>query len=141
MPTELVVHAVHQGGMKFAAAMGEHSLVLDYPYPPGHSAEGPTPLQMILTSLAVCSGSTLALLLENMGQAVEGLRVEARGLRRDDHPTVLTEIALEFVLRGEGLEPETVRQAIAMAEERLCPVWSMLKAGTPISATFRLAKD
>jgi putative redox protein len=141
MPTELVVQAVHQGGMKFAATAGDHTVTLDYPFPQGHDAEGPTPLQMILASLAVCSGSTLALVLGKMKQPLEGLIVEARGLRGDTHPTVLTEISLEFVLRGKGVEAEAVRGALQTAEEQLCPVWAMLKPATPISASFRLEGD
>lgn len=141
MPTELVVTAVHQGGMKFAADAGEHSVVLDYPYPPGHEAEGPTPLQMILCSLAVCSGSTLALVLGKLGQPFSGLAVRARGLRSDTHPTVLTEISLGFVLRGQSIDAEVVQQALTEAEERLCPVWAMLRPGTPIAASFELLED
>jgi putative redox protein len=138
MPSELVVHAVHQGGLKFVATAGEHSLTLDYAYPPGHATEGPTPLQMLLTSLAVCSGSTLALVLGKAKQPLKGLEVQARGLRSDTHPTVLTEISLEFVVRGAGVQTEAVQQALTMAEERLCPVWAMLKPGTPIAVSFRL---
>jgi putative redox protein len=141
MATELVVHAVHQGGLKFAATTGDHSVTLDYPFPPGHVAEGPTPLQMILTSLAVCSGSTLALVLGKMKQPLEGLEVTARGTRSDTHPTVLTEISLEFVIRGTGIKAESVEQALTTAEERLCPVWAMLKPGTPIAASFQLLRD
>ena len=138
MPSELVVQAVHQGGLKFAATAGEHSVTLDYPFPSGHVAEGPTPLQMLLASLAVCSGSTLALVLSRAKQPVTGLEVQARGQRSDTHPTVLTEISLEFVVRGTGVQSEAVQQALTVAEERLCPVWAMLKASTPIAVSFRL---
>ena len=138
MPAELVVRAVHQGGMKFDATAGDHTVTLDYPLTPGQATAGPTPLQMVLTSLAVCGGSTVALILERMQQPVEGLEVEARGVRADQHPTVLTEIALEFVLRGPGLDPEAVQRAITVAETQLAPVWAMLKPGTPVTASFRL---
>jgi len=138
MPTELVVRAVREGGMRFAATAGEHAVTLDYPLRPGETGAGPTPLQMILASLAACSGSTVALVLERMRQPLGGLEVEARGLRSDEHPTVLTEIALEFVLRGSGLDPEAVQRALTAAENQLCPVWVMLKAGTPITASFRV---
>jgi len=37
-----------------------------------------------------------------MGQPVRGIEVNARGQRRDEHPTVITEIALEFVVHGAG---------------------------------------
>jgi len=93
---------------------------------------------MLLSSLAVCAGSTLALLLDRMRQPFTGLAVEARGKRRDEHPTVLTEIAVEFVITGAGTDPDKVTQALKMAEEQICPVWAMLKGGTPITTSFRI---
>jgi len=93
---------------------------------------------MLLTSLAVCSASALGLLLDRMRQPFTGLAVEAKGKRQDEHPTVLTEISLEFVITGPGTDPDRVTQALKMAEEQLCPVWAMLKGGTPITAEFRI---
>jgi|WetSurMetagenome_2_1015567.scaffolds.fasta_scaffold162750_1 putative redox protein len=136
MPQELTVRAVRESLMCFNASTGEHSVCLDYPLGPGPTA-GPTPLEMLLTSLAVCAGSTLGLVLDRMKQPVTGLTVEARGKRRDEHPTVITEISLEFVIAG-GADPAKVTQALKMAEEQLCPVWAMLKSGTPISTGFRI---
>ena len=137
MPQELSVRAVRASLMCFNASTGEHSVCLDYPLGPGPTA-GPTPLEMLLTSLAVCAGSTLGLLLDRMKQPVTGLVVEARGRRRDDHPTVITDISLEFVITGAATDPAKVAQAIKTAEDQLCPVWAMLKAGTAISTSFRI---
>ena len=137
MPQELSVRAVRESGMCYTASTGEHTVCLDYPLGPGATA-GPTPLQMLLTSLAVCSASALGLLLDRMRQPFTGLAVEAKGKRRDEHPTVLTEISLEFVITGPGTDPDRVTQALKMAEEQLCPVWAMLKGGTPITAEFRI---
>jgi putative redox protein len=137
MPQELSVRAVRESGMCFTASTGQHTICLDYPLGPGTTA-GPTPLEMLLASLAVCAGSTVSLVLERMQQPFTGLVVEARGRRREEHPTVLTEILLEFGVTGTGVQPDRVAQAIKIAEEQLCPVWAMLKNGTPISATFRI---
>jgi putative redox protein len=93
---------------------------------------------MLLTSLAVCAGSTLGLVLDRMKQPVTGLIVEAHGKRRDEHPTVITEISLEFVITGAGTDPGKVTQALTMAEDQLCPVWAMLKGGTIINTSFRV---
>jgi putative redox protein len=93
---------------------------------------------MILTSLAVCAGSTLALVLERMKQPFTGLAVDALGKRRDEHPTVLTEIHLDFVITGSDTDPDRVTQALKVAEDQLCPVWAMLKSGTPITTAFRI---
>lgn len=125
--------------MCFAVTAGEHAVTLDYPLRPGETGAGATPLQLLLASLAACSGSTLALVLRRMEQPVEGLEVQARASRRDEHPTILTEISLEFVVHGAGVNPDAVGRALTAAEDQLCPVWAMLKAGTPITATFRVA--
>jgi putative redox protein len=141
MPTELVVHAVHQGGMSFKATSGEHSVTIDYPISPETRCVGMTPLQLLLTSLAACAGNTLGVVLLRMKQPFAGIEVTARGNRRDEHPTVITDIALEFVVRGDGIQPETIRRALGVAEDQLCPVWAMLKPGTPIAYSFKLLDE
>ena len=103
--------------------------------------QGLTSLELLLASLATCSAnSVLALLKRATGQHVTGLEVHARGLRRSDHPTVLTEISLEIVVKGDVV-PEAVAKSITASEERLCPVWNMLKGTTPITASFRIVHD
>lgn len=141
MPSELLIHAVHQGGMHIVAEAGGCSVSMDYPWQPDVSTRF-SPLMLLLASLAGCSGSTLVVILERrMQQPVGGLEVTARGRRRDEHPTVFTEIALEFVLRGSGLEPEKVSRALELAEESVCPVWAMLKGGTTITSSFRIVEE
>jgi len=141
MTNVLSIHAVHQGGMRVVAGSDKHQVVMDYPRQPEDAAEGLTPLQMLLASLAGCSASTVSLLLKKMNQPFTGLEVEARAFRRHEHPTVLTEISLEFLVKGSGVAPESVAQALKASEERLCPVWNMLKCGTPIKASFSIVED
>ncbi len=142
MPTQAQVHAVHEGGMRISAGDGEHTITMDYPMP-GADADlaGLTPLRTLLASLAGCSGNALAVLLAKMRQPVSGIEVDARAVRRDEHPTVYTEIALEFTVRGKGVDPAAVARAVALADEQICPVWAMLKPGTPITATCRVLDD
>ena len=137
MPTELVIHADYQGGMKLTAGDGEHAVTIDYPLEPGQPVEGLTPLKLLLASLAGCAGNTVPLLLAKRGQPVRGLEITARGLRRDEHPTVFTRIDVEFVLHGD-LDAEVVEHCIALADEKLCPVWAMLRPATAIVTTYRI---
>jgi putative redox protein len=139
MPTELVIRADYQGGMKLAAGDGEHSITIDYPLEPGQPVAGLTPLKLLLASLAGCAGNAIPLLLARRGQKVRGLQVTARGQRRDEHPSVFTRIDVEFVLRGD-LEPQVVEHCITLADEKLCPVWAMLRPATPIFTTYRIEK-
>jgi len=143
MPTELVIHAVNRGGMVVTAGDSRHTVTMDYPMPGADSEElaGLTPLRMLLASLAACSGNSVAVLLRKMRQPLEAVEVEARGTRRDEHPTVITDIALDFTIRGSGVEPAAVEKALAISETQVCPVWAMLKDGTPITATYNVAAD
>jgi putative redox protein len=136
MPTELSVHAVQQGPMEFAISDGAHEVTIDYPLP-GTTADmqGMTPLRLLLASLAGCSGSSVAALLRRDGQPVERVEVEARGRRRDEHPTVITEIDLAFTVYGD-VDVERVEHALRLSEAQICPVWAMVKAGTPVSSSF-----
>lgn len=138
MPSELSVHAVQQGPMEFAIGDGEHEVTIDYPLP-GSEGElkGMTPLRLLLASLAGCSGSSVAALLRRDGQPVTGVEVTARGQRRDEHPTVITSIELEFVVKG-AVDPARVEHALKLSEAQICPVWAMLKTGTPISSGYRV---
>ncbi|HNX50241.1 MAG TPA: OsmC family protein [Thermoanaerobaculaceae bacterium] len=134
---EYMAEAVQEDGMRFVVSTGPHSLTTDYPLDPHASGAGPRPLQLLLGSLASCAGGSLIALLRRAGQPIEGLRVKARGQRRAEHPTVFTEIALEFVVRG-SVDPAVVAGAIEQSEAHICPVWAMLKPTTPISSSFRI---
>ena len=49
----------------------------------------------------------------------------------------MTSIDVEFVLHGE-LDPAVVEHCIALADGQLCPVWAMLRPGTPITTSYRI---
>ena len=141
MPSELSVRAVHEGGLRMIVSSGEHEVVSDYPLRPGEQTAGLKPMELLLASLAACSGSVVALLLGRMGQPVAGLEVEVKGERRDDHPTVFTRIAVTFTIHGSGVDKAKVDEAIAQADARLCPVWAMLKPATRIETTVRVSPE
>lgn len=121
------------------ATNGQHSVTTDYPIAASHEVAGFKPMELLLVSLAACTGSVVASLLARQHQPVAGVEVEARGQRRDEHPTIFTSIALEFVVRGAGIAPSAVEKAIAQAD-RLCPVWAMLKS-TPVTTAFRIVEE
>ena len=137
MKTELTVHAIHRGAMRVLASDGEFRVAMDYPMSDGESTTGPTPLTMLLASLAACSLNSVAIILKKMQQPLAELGVEARGTRQTEHPTVLTDISLEFTVKGD-IDPAAMARALQLSEERLCPVWNMLKASTSIKAGFQV---
>jgi putative redox protein len=134
MRADLSVHAVHRGSMRVDARVRDHVLAMDYPAEPGKS---PTPLEVLMASLAACAANTLNLVLcRKMGAGVDSLEVSVGAERRREHPTILTRIELGYHLRGEGLDAGLVEKAIRLAEDQLCPVLAMLRPGTTITSTW-----
>ena len=127
MRTDLYVRAVHHGDMRVDVHVREHVLRMDYPAEAGRN---PTPLEMLLASLAACAANTLTLVLSRkMGVKLDSLEVEARAERRADDPTVLTEIELVYHLGGDVLHAQMIERAVRIAEDQLCPVLNMLRPG------------
>lgn len=136
MTTELNVRASLVEKIRFEGrAHSADTVSVDYPAPRGDD-QGWMPLELLLLSLATCSGQVILGILRKMRQPVAHLEVAARGLRRDENPAVLTQIDLEFTFRGEGLDLASLGRAVKLAEEEYCPVWAMLRNGTHISAAI-----
>lgn len=114
-----------------------HQVQMDY-LPPLGDDDGFMPTELLLVSLAGCSGHTVLTILRRMGRIVTGLEVRAVGQRRDEHPTVFTAIELHYDLQGDGLDAACVERAIALSEDKYCPVWAMLKGSVAISWRYTI---
>ncbi|MFZ5353696.1 MAG: OsmC family protein [Bacillota bacterium] len=124
--------------VKFQGTAKENpSITIDY-VPPLGDGEGYTSLELLLLSLASCSGTAVLSILRKMKKNISGFRVKAQGARREEHPTILTNIKLEFSIESNDADEESVQKAIAMSEASYCPVWAMLKNSTEITAEYRI---
>jgi len=140
VPKTVEAEVVFHGGMKFEGKSGRSGKTVEIDFAPeGGDVAGFLPLELLLASLAACSGQVVAGLLKRMGQEVGELRVAAHGVKREIHPTVLTAVELRFEFRGGRVDAASVEKAIALSEDRFCPVWAMLKTVVPIKATFDIA--
>lgn len=139
MAAESRVDVAFKGGMKFEARSGRAgtTVTLDFGRE-GETIAGYTPMELVLASLCGCSGQVAVGLLARMGQEVKDLVVHAKGTKKEIHPAVFNSIELEFEFRGGKLDPASVEKALALSEDRYCPVWAMLKAAAPITATYKL---
>jgi len=139
MAIESRAEIVFKGGMKFEGKSGRAgtAVALDFARE-GEAIEGFTPMELLLASLAGCSGQVTVGLLKRMGQEVKELTVRAHGTKKEIHPAVFTSIELEFEFRGGKLDAASVEKALALSEDRYCPVWAMVKAAAPVRATYRL---
>ncbi len=92
------------------------------------SKEGISPMEMLLLSLGGCTGMDVISILQKMKEPVEEMEIEVEGERKEEHPRVFTRINLKFIVYGK-VNPEKLKRAIELSQERYCSVSIMLKRG------------
>lgn len=108
--------------------------------PPLGDGEGYTGLELLLMSLAVCSGTSIVSVLRKMRKNVGRFKVHAKGIRREQHPTAFEAISLDFTLHSSDAEDADMQKAVQLSEETYCPVWAMLKNNVDVTPRFRVIK-
>jgi putative redox protein len=109
----------------------------DY-FPPLGDGQGYTGLELLLLSLAACSATSVVSMLRRMKKEIVDLRVNASGIRREQHPTSFSRIDLAFTLISPDCVEADLQKAMQLSAETYCPVWAMLKGGVEIVPTGKI---
>ena len=112
-----------EGALRFRADGSDAALVLDA------DEVGRRPTEMLLASLAACTGMDVISILQKKRQEVGAYRVRAAGEQREGHPAVFTSIVVEHEVEGEAVDPEAVRRSVELSATRYCPVTAQLSQG------------
>ncbi len=110
---------------------------IDYIAPLGDDL-GYTSLELLLLSLSSCLGSAMLTLLRGMHKTITNFEITAKGQRKEEHPTGFKSIHLEISLSSPDATREDVHKVINLAEEKYCPVWSMIKGNTTVETSFTI---
>jgi putative redox protein len=104
----------------------------------GDHLAGFSPMEMLLASLAGCSGMSVISVLLKKRESVTNYEVHVRGVRAETYPLVYQEITVEHVITGTDVHSAAVERAIELAETRYCPVSIMLGQVTSLRHTYRI---
>jgi len=118
---------------------GNEAISIDY-FPPLGDNLGYTSLELFLLSLSSCVGSAVLTFLRRMNVAIQSFEASAKGIRREEHPTGFKNITIEISVQSPNLTEEDMKKVIALAEDKYCPVYSMIKGNTEIRINFNIRK-
>jgi putative redox protein len=96
------------------------------------------PMELILIGLCGCTAMDVISILRKKRQEISRFEVKAHAGRAERYPKVFTEIEVEYVVSGVGIDPLAVERAIQLSTEAYCPVWSMLSQTAKLSYTYRV---
>jgi len=124
-----------------AKSDSNHWVVMDGPETFGGSNAGARPKELLLFALGGCTGSDVISILQKRRTPLQGFEIHLTGEVREEHPQVFTEIHIEYVFYGDGLDPQDVERAIELSMTRYCAVSAMLKTSVKITHSYRIEKS
>ena len=99
----------------------------------GGSGQGTSPMELILVGLGGCTAMDVISILQKKRQDVTAFEVVLHGERATEHPKVYTEITMEYIATGHGVELEALERAVELSEGKYCSVNGMLRQSVKIS--------
>jgi putative redox protein len=125
------------GGMAFRGEPPSgHPVSMDAAPAVGGGDTAARPLELVVVGLAGCSGMDVVSVLAKMRQQVTSLEVEVEAIQAEDHPRRLTRVSLVYRVGGKDLDPEKVRRAVELSQEKYCSVAATLRS--PVEVTWRV---
>ena len=130
------------GGMTFLAETGSnHAVVMDGAPEGGGRNLAPRPMEMVLLGTGGCTAYDVVLILKKSRQNVTACEARLSSERADVDPKVFTRIHIHFVVRGRGLKPNLVAQAIRLSHEKYCSASIMLGKTAAITTDFEIVEE
>jgi putative redox protein len=103
----------------------------------GEGRRGPSPTEVVLTTLAACTALDVAGILRKKRQRLVEYQIAVSGEKAEEDPKVYTSIVVEHRVVG-AVEEEALRRSIELSATRYCPVSAMLSASVTIEHRYRL---
>lgn len=101
-----------------------------------HSA--PTPLELLLVSVASCTATDVVSILEKKRQVVTGYTVEITGERRDSFPRKFTAFHIHHIVYGRNVSEQAVARAIELSDTKYCSVAATVRPAAEIRTSFEI---
>ena len=121
--------------MAFDAHMGDHVITTDARNPIGDN-KGASPKQLLLASLATCTGMDVVSLFKKMRVEYSSLSIVVEADLTEEHPRVFSEIRLTYYLTGSEFDKDKVKKAVDLSQDKYCGISAMLKKNSPILYTI-----
>jgi putative redox protein len=98
----------------------------------GGDNDGFRPTELLLVGLAGCTAMDVISILAKKKQAVASFEVKAHGERAPQDPKRFTSFIVEYLLKGDGIDPDAVERAVQLSEDKYCSVMATLRFAGPI---------
>ncbi|OXS78098.1 OsmC family protein [Domibacillus enclensis] len=103
----------------------------------GDEAYGFRPYQLLVSSVAVCSGGVLRKIFAKQRIDIEDITIQTDVVRNSEAADRVEKIMVHFIIKGAGLKEEKVRKAIELTRKNCSMVQSVIPS-IEVEETFEL---
>ncbi|UHA60577.1 OsmC family protein [Metabacillus litoralis] len=103
----------------------------------GDEAYGYRPYQLMVASIAVCSGGVLRKILAKKRIEIEDLTISTDVERNEAEANKIEKIHIHYRIKGQNLNENKIHQSILLASKN-CPMAQSVKGSIEIEETFEL---
>jgi putative redox protein len=107
----------------------------------GGQNTGPRPLELLLLGIGGCSGMDIISILKKKKQDVTGLDIQVSGKKAESYPKKLTDITLEFLVKGRNISEDAVKRAVDLSMEKYCSVKATLEGSAKITFSYNIIQE
>lgn len=128
---------VRYGGDEFfiGTTPGGNSITIDIK---GDRKSAPSPLELLLVSVAACTASDVQSILEKKRQEVTEYKVIIDGTRVEDHPRKFVKFHIHHIVHGRSVSAAAVERSIELSETKYCSVAATVRPTAEITSSYEI---
>ena len=104
----------------------------------GERRSAPTPLELLLVSVAACTATDVVSILQKKRQIVTDYKVEITGGRREEYPRKFTKFHIHHIVYGDNVSEQAVTRAIELSDTKYCSVAATVRPAAEITTSFEI---
>ncbi|CAM3886654.1 OsmC family protein [Mesobacillus thioparans] len=103
----------------------------------GDEEYGFRPYQLLVSSVAVCSGGVLRKVLEKMRMEIQDIHIQADAEREDEEANRVSKITVHFRIAGSDLDEKKIEKAMVLTRKNCSMVQSVV-GSIEVEETFEI---
>jgi putative redox protein len=129
-----------KGNMKFDALVSGHQVSMDALPEVGGENAGPRPKELMLASLAGCTGMDVISILRKMKVEVESFNISVEADVTEEHPKHYTKMHVIYQFSGKDLDPDKLKKAVELSQERYCGVSAVYRKAMELTYAIQISE-
>jgi putative redox protein len=99
-------------------------------------------MELLLASLGGCTGMSFVDILLRKRQVITGVEIRVEGIvGGETHPKTYTDLEVVYIVRGKGVSPKAVEDAIHLSKAKYCSVSAMLAKTANVRTRFEITPE